>query len=110
MELASFLENVNFNTTKPAVSLLLETDFSKEIRIVFKKGQIMKDHKAPFSIVVQVVKGQIDFGVEDRVHQLNEGDLISLKANVPHNLSATSESVVRLTLSKSDSLQRVKDV
>ena len=88
----------------------METDFSKEIRIVFEKGQIMKDHKAPFSIVVQIVKGKIDFGVEGGIKNLNEGDLISLKANVPHNLVAVEQSVVRLTLSKLDSIERVQDV
>lgn len=44
MKIASFLENITFNSNKPALSLLLDTDFSKEIRIVFKKGQVMDDH------------------------------------------------------------------
>ena len=44
----SFLENIKFNSDKPALSLLSDTSFSKEIRIVFKKGQVMEDHEAPF--------------------------------------------------------------
>ena len=79
MKVASFLENVTFNENKIAISMLLETDFSKEIRIAFKKGQIMKDHKAPFPIVVQILEGCIDFGVGNEIQQLKEGDLISLK-------------------------------
>jgi len=110
MEVISFLEDIKYNESKPTISLLLETDFSKEIRIVFKKGQIMKDHKAPFTIVVQVIKGQIDFGVHNELQILNEGDLISLKENVLHNLTATEDSVVRLTLSKLDSVKRVEKV
>lgn len=110
MRIASFLEEVNFNENKPAVSLLLDTDFSKEIRIVFKKGQVMKDHKAPFAIIVQVLKGCIDFGVEGEVKQLNTGDLISLEPKIIHNLTAIEESVVRLTLSKSDTIKRVKNL
>ncbi|QXP74404.1 cupin [Tenacibaculum sp. AHE15PA] len=110
MKIASFLEEVNFNENKPAVSLLLDTDFSKEIRIVFKKGQIMKDHQAPFSIIVQVLKGCIDFGLEGEVKQLNTGDLISLEPKIIHNLTAVEESVVRLTLSKLDTIKRVKNI
>ncbi|MBA6156414.1 AraC family ligand binding domain-containing protein [Tenacibaculum sp. S7007] len=110
MKVASFLEDIKFNEMKPAVSLLLDTDFSKEIRVVFKKGQTMEDHQAPFAIIVQVIKGSIDFGVEGEVKQMNTGDIISLKPQVVHNLTATEESIVRLSLSKSDTLKRVKNV
>ena len=110
MKIASFLEGVKFNDNKPAVSLLLDTDFSKEIRIVFKKEQIMEDHQAPFAIIVQVLKGCIDFGVNNVNDKLNEGDIISLKPQIVHSLRAVEESVVRLTLSKLDTLKRVKSV
>ena len=110
MVIASFLEKIKFNSDKPALSLILDTTFSKEIRIVFKKGQVMEDHKAPFSIIVQVIKGCINFGVNNDVKQLKEGDIISLKENVIHNLTATEDSVVRLTLSKLDTINRVKKV
>ena len=110
MKVASFLENIKFNSDKPLVSLLLDTDFSKEIRVVFEKGQVMEDHQAPFAIIVQVVKGCIDFGVEGEIQQLNVGDLISLKPQIVHNLTAIEESIVRLTLSKSDTVKRVKNV
>lgn len=109
MNVIPFLENLEFNPEKPHISVLLETDFSKEIRIVFKKGQIMKDHKAPFTIVVQVLKGNIDFGVDAKTFKMNTGDLISLKPKVVHNLTAKEESVVRLTLSKLDSIKRVEN-
>jgi quercetin dioxygenase-like cupin family protein len=110
MNIIPFLENVEFNENKPAISVQLETDFSKEIRIAFKQGQLMKDHKAPFTIVVQVITGSINFGVNDEIKRMNDGDLISLAPNVIHNLMAITESVVRLTLSKSDSIKRVEKV
>jgi len=110
MKIAAFLNDIQYNEEKVAISLLLETDFSKEIRIVFKKNQVMKDHKAPYPIVVQVLKGSIDFGVKNEVKRLNSGDMISLEAKAIHNLTALEDSVVRLTLSKSDSVNRVKEV
>lgn len=94
MKVASFLKDIKFNEVKPALTLQLDTDFSKEIRIVFKKGQVMKDHKAPFAIIVQVVKGIIDFGVHNEIHQLNTGDMVALKAHEVHNLLAVEESIV----------------
>lgn len=110
MKTVSFLKDIEYNEKKPAVRLLLETDFSKEIQIVFQINQLMKDHKAPFPITVQVLQGSIDFGVLGEVKQLQTGDLISLKADVMHNLVAVENSVVRLTLSKFDTVNRVKNV
>ena len=106
MQVASFLNDIKFNELKPGVSLLLDTDFSKEIRVVFKKGQTMEDHQAPFAIIVQIIKGSIDFGVAGEVKQMVTGDIISLKPQVVHNLTAIEESVVRLSLSKLDTLKR----
>jgi len=109
MKVASSLENITFNSNKPALSLILDTDFSKEIRIVFKKGQVMENHQAPFAIIVQVLKGNIAFGINNEVEQLIAGDIISLKPHELHNLEAVEDSVVRLTLSKTDSVKRVKE-
>lgn len=109
MTTASLQNEIEYQENKPAIRLILETDFTKEIRILFKKNQVMKEHKAPFPIVVHIVKGSIDFGVEGKTLLLKEGDLITLNANVPHDLTAKEESMVRLTLSKGDKSERVQE-
>lgn len=109
MTTASLQNEIEYQENKPAIRLILETDFTKEIRILFKKNQVMKEHKAPFPIVVHIVKGSIDFGVDGKTLVLKEGDLITLNANVPHDLTAKEESMVRLTLSKGDKSERVQE-
>ena len=109
METGSFLSNVTYDTVRPKIDVILETPFSKEIRIAMVKDQLMKDHKAPLPILVQVLQGQIDFGTEKEQVLLNTGDIISVEASVRHNLLAKEKSVVRLTLAKGDSADRVKD-
>lgn len=110
MNIASFAENLNFDEQKIVTKVLLETSFSKEIRILLKKGQTMKEHKAPFPIIIHVLEGEIDFGVNGIKNTLKKGAIITLEANVPHDLTGLSESVVRLTLSKLDSTERVEVV
>ncbi|TDT50534.1 quercetin dioxygenase-like cupin family protein [Maribacter spongiicola] len=110
MQKTSFTENLDFNDTKIVTKVLLETSFSKEIRILMKNGQLMKEHKAPLPIIVHIVQGEIEFGAEGTHHTLKQGDIITLAANVPHDLLAKSDSIVRLTLSKQDAAERLEKV
>ncbi|NER18962.1 cupin domain-containing protein [Spongiivirga citrea] len=110
MKIASLTDDISFGDTKPAITVLFETPTSKEIRIVFKKGQLMKEHKTPFPIVVELYSGRIDFGVNGKKHQLVAGNLIALEGGVPHDLVAIEDSIVRLSLSIKDKVERVKQV
>lgn len=110
MKIESFNENVVFNNDKVTTSVLLESSFSKEIRILLKQGQSMKEHKTPYSIVVHLLEGAIDFGVNGFTKPLKRGDVVSLDGNVPHDLLAKEDSIVRLTLSKYDKAERVEEV
>lgn len=100
MKTASFNKNVEFKDKKLKTELMLETDFSKEIRISMKQGQEMKEHQSPYPIIVQVLKGKIEFGAENKMVNLSQFDLVSLEGYVPHNLIALEESLIRLSVSK----------
>ena len=110
MKTASLRSDLNYNEDKVAVTVMMESETSKEIRILFRKGQTMKEHKAGFPITVEIHQGAIEFGVQGEKMALKAGDLISLDANVPHDLLAQEDSIVRLTLSKLDTVERVKKV
>lgn len=110
MKKESFNTDVVFTNEKIQTKVILETSFSKEIRILLAKGQFMKNHKAPFPIIVHILEGEIEFRVNNESYLMKTGDVITLDAHVVHNLSAISNAVVRLSLSKSDSLDRVKSV
>ncbi|MDG1333373.1 MAG: cupin [Crocinitomicaceae bacterium] len=107
---ASLLEGVTYNESKPKIDVLFETEQTKEIRIALNKNQRMKEHKTPFPIVVEVVTGKIDFGVNNEKHQMGAGDLISLEGSVPHDVHAIEPTIIRLSLSKSDSVERIRSM
>ena len=46
----------------------------------------MKEHQAPYDIVIMIVKGNIDFAVNGDMHKLKKGDMFHLDAKVPHSL------------------------
>ncbi len=110
MKTASLRKELNYNEDRVAISVMMETETAKEIRILFRKGQTMKEHKAGFPITVEIHQGTIEFGVNGEKMTLEAGDLISLEANVPHDLLAQEDSIVRLTLSKLDKVERVEKV
>ncbi|MBZ9778937.1 cupin [Psychroflexus sp. CAK8W] len=94
MKTASLIQHLEFHNEKPLITVLFETDFTKEIRIAMHKGTTMKEHKTSFPIVVEIHDGEIDFGVDGEIKNLTKGDLIALEANVPHDLIAKKDSIV----------------
>jgi len=110
MKKTNILTDLQYNENKVSISVLFETDTTKEIRILFKAGQVMKKHQTKFPISVELVDGKLDFGVNNEIHNLEKGDLLALDGGVPHDLTAITDSIVRLTLSKLDDVNRVKAV
>jgi len=110
LKTASFYKDLEFSDESVVITPMLSSDFGKEIRIAFKEGQVMKEHKTKFPITVMTMRGSIEFGVGSEMVVLNEGDVIALEGNVMHQLKATEESVVRLSLHKGDTVDRVKGV
>lgn len=110
MTIESLYDNLNYSEDRVVTKVILESSFSKEIRILMKAGQVMKEHKTAYPILVHIIEGSIKFGVQGEVHALNKGSIISLAGNVPHDLEANQDSIIRLTLSKLDKVERVENV
>ena len=110
MNTASLVKDITYQENKPTVTVLLKTQTTKEIKIVMKKGQFMKEHKAPYPIVIELFEGIIEFGVNGEIQLLQTGDLIALDENVPHDLTCISDCIIRLSLSNLDTVERVIEV
>lgn len=110
MELSTFKKDNTFNRERITTSIILESPFSKEIRIMMAKGLEMKKHQTAYPIVVHVLSGKINFGVEDESYELARDGILCLEGNIPHNLFALEDSIIRLTLSKLDKAERVAKV
>lgn len=109
-EIVNFLENADFSKNKVAIKKLIETPITKEIQISLPENITMKEHSAPCPITVMLVDGELDFYVNDEKFSLKIGDMIYLDSNVKHSLYAIKNSIVRLSLAKADSLERVQEV
>lgn len=111
MNKASLIENITYQENhKPTVTVLLKTANTKEVRIVMKKGQFIKEHKAPFPIIIELFEGEVEFGINGKKQNLKKGDMIALEGNVPHDLTCISNCIIRLSISVLDKIERVNKV
>lgn len=74
----------------------------KEFRIVLvrmKHGSYMSHHRAEGPISIQVLQGKIRVHLpEDRLEDLNPGDLLTLERCLEHDVEALDESAFLLTI------------
>ena len=110
MDLKSFKNEVEFDATRVKTKVLIETSFSKEIQILMSVGQVMKEHKTPYPILIHLLEGNIDLGVQGKIISMKIGDIIALEGDIPHDLTAKENAIIRLTLSKHDKVERLKEV
>jgi len=66
--------------------------------LAFDTGVVMKEHRSPFAILVQVLSGRILFRIDGVEHDLGAGGAIHVNANILHELEATEPSHVLLSL------------
>lgn len=64
----------------------------------FDIGQELSEHSAPFDAVVQVIEGEGHFIIAGEDHNLTEGQLIIMPANVPHAVRAGQRFKMLLTM------------
>jgi quercetin dioxygenase-like cupin family protein len=71
------------------VSKTLKQNLAGTITLfAFDAGQGLSEHSAPLDAVVQVIDGEGHFIIGGEDHNLTEGQLIIMPANVPHAVRA----------------------
>ena len=66
----------------------------------FDKGQGLSEHTAPFDAVVQVLDGEVEIVISNKLYILKAGDLIIMPADIPHSVSAVTRFKMLLTVVK----------
>ncbi|RDU69487.1 cupin [Helicobacter cholecystus] len=82
------------------ITPMKENQSVKEILITLPKEGVLSEHKAPYNIGVQVLSGEIEFGVQGEVLVLKALENIYLDTGVLHHLKGLKDSIVRLSLYK----------
>ena len=68
--------------------ILLKKDIGNITLFSFDAGQGLSEHTAPFDAVVQILDGQAEISIGGEKHNVEEGEMLIMPANVPHALHA----------------------
>ena len=88
--------NTDDSGDRPKITVLHRGDSETVIRLAFRAGQSMPDHKAAHPIVVLGQAGTIEFTVEGVTSELVPGTAIRVSARVPHGLVARTDATATL--------------
>ncbi len=102
MDLNNFIvqikDEITWATTDHNSITIFKSDNTTVVLIGLHKNTELKRHKAYGDIHVQVLEGKINFCTEQQTVSLQKGQMIALKADIPHSVRALEESFFLLTL------------
>lgn len=87
-------KNLHHHSGNPSTALIHQTDNVKVISIGLKKGVELKEHHTPVPAFLTVVKGSIDFYIDDEVHRLNYLDTFTIPVGDLHHVIGVGEENV----------------
>ncbi len=64
----------------------------------FDQGEGLSEHTAPFDALVYALEGRVEITLGGEAHEVAEGELIIMPANIPHALTALTPFKMMLVL------------
>jgi quercetin dioxygenase-like cupin family protein len=77
---------------------LFKTRSIEVVRIVMAAGKRISEHEAPGEIIVQCLEGRIAFTAQDKIKELQGGQLLYLAAEQPHSVECIEDASFLLTI------------
>lgn len=66
------------------------------VLVAFKAGQKLDTHTAPAEVMVNVLEGEVEFTMIDKVRTIKAGQFLLMGAQVPHSVAAKADSKLML--------------
>lgn len=82
----------------PVSVSLLRTPRLQLMRLVLPTGHRMPEHRVPGELTVQCLQGRAVIGTPQGPRALSAGQLVALAGGEPHDVHATEQAVLLLTL------------
>lgn len=90
----NILKNLNFSDSRPASFSIRKSDSIHYLAIGLLEGQLLKKHKANIPTTLTVIKGGIQFFINDEALLLKEYDTFEIPVGVEHKVKGVEEENV----------------
>lgn len=83
---------------RPGAKTVLDTATTKVVVFEFDAGDTLKEHAAHHPVIIQVLRGRVEFTVQDTVQVLEPGRMIHLTPKLRHAVHAVDSSTLTVTM------------
>lgn len=83
---------------RPGAAAVLDTDTAKVVAFEFAAGDELKEHAAHHPVIIQVLRGEVEFTIGEDLYMLEPGRLIHLTPKLRHAVRATQPSTLTVTM------------
>ena len=75
---------------------IFHNDNGGVVLVAFKAGKKLDTHVAPAELMVNVIEGEIEFTMLDKVNTIKSGEFLLVGAEVPHSVVAKTDAKMML--------------
>lgn len=78
-------------TEKPEVTIIQKTEKIKQFAVALGKNGILRKHKAGVPTLLIMLKGEINFSIENQNHHFKTFETYEIPVNVEHEVTGLSD-------------------
>ncbi|GAA1395488.1 cupin domain-containing protein [Luteococcus peritonei] len=83
---------------RPGATAVVDNETTKVVAFEFAAGDELKEHAARHPVLIQVLRGRVDFTLPDRTVELVPGSLLHLTPMLRHAVRATEPTTLTVTM------------
>jgi quercetin dioxygenase-like cupin family protein len=77
---------------------IFHSDTLRLVLFAFEAGGCLPRHHAPGVVAIQALRGELRVSTPDEIYELTEGQVVVLDPGVPHDVDATGEADMLLSI------------
>ena len=94
------LEEARLASTSHAARTLVKDGALRVTIVGFEDGGVLKEHKAPGPVAIQVLQGEVEVSIGGSAQPLIRGECLVVGPNIEHALVAHEPSVILVTIAR----------
>ncbi len=95
-EVHTLRDQIEWGSEKVGFKNIFSNTNGGVVMVAFKAGQKLDTHMAPAELMVNVLEGEIEFGMAGNPHTIKAGEFLLMGADVPHSVVAKADTKMML--------------